>query len=140
MHKTKRRRTRRAGLTLIEVLAVTAILVIMGTLVGLAVRQFSQQAKVNLAKTQIKLFRQGLDLYCQQVGSFPADLAALREPPADLAKPEKWQGPYLKEDIPLDPWDNDYQYELLGPESYRIWSTGPDAAADEDDLVEVESG
>ena len=137
--RQKRRRTRR-GLTLIEVMAVATILVIMGTLVGLAVRGFVQRAKVDVTKTQIELFKRGLDLYWQDFTSYPTELQALREPPSDLPNPDKWQRPYLEEDIPLDPWDSEYQYEFLGPESYRIWSTGPNIDDDQDDISYTKSG
>ena len=52
-----------------------------------------------------------------------------------------WDGPYLEtEGVPLDPWNNSYQYEYPsthGISDYPdIWSWGPDGEdGTEDDIV-----
>ena len=52
--------------------------------------------------------------------------------------PSKWEGPYLDSDLPLDPWDNPYQYVSPGihnPDGFDIWSYGPDGInGTEDDI------
>ncbi len=63
------------------------------------------------------------------VGQYPSaeqGLAALRTAPANLPK---WAGPYLKRDIPVDPWGNPYQYKAPGQHGdYDLISLGSDAA------------
>ncbi|NDV63396.1 hypothetical protein G0Q06_13100 [Puniceicoccales bacterium CK1056] len=47
-----------------------------------------------------------------------------------------WKGPYVIE-IPLDPWGNRYQYVSPGihnPNSYDLWSLGPDGVPSDDDI------
>lgn len=129
MLRTKRRRR---GFTLMEVLLVLAILVILGSMVGFFLAGMQKSAYEDLARSQIGMFENQLDTYRLHVGSYPTTnqgLQALRTPPADLKNPNKWRGPYTNKDIPLDPWDNPYQYELAGAEQYRIWSWGPDGAS-----------
>jgi general secretion pathway protein G len=102
------------------------------------VAQAQKGAYEDLAKSQIALFEEQLDMFRLNVGTYPTTnqgLQALRTQPADLANPAKWRGPYAKKEIPMDPWDRRYQYELIGPEQYRIWSWGVDGVdGTEDDI------
>ena len=100
-----------------------------------------RSAYVNAAKTQINAFHTPLEAYRLDLKSFPTSsqgLQALRTIPADLASPTRWQGPYLDNEIPLDPWDNEYRYEYPGKRQADrpdIWSLGPDGAdGTEDDI------
>jgi len=82
-------------------------------------------------------------MYQQDIGSYPTSqqgLEALRTPPADMVDPTKWHGPYLRKDIPLDPWGNKYIYELQGPATYQIYSAGPDGQPGTDDDIGTVSG
>ncbi len=40
------------------------------------------------------------------------------------------------EEVPTDPWGNQYQYELSSGNKYRIWSFGPDMVEGTQDDVE----
>jgi general secretion pathway protein G len=137
--KSRTRRRRRAGFTLIEVLLVLAILVILGSMVGVFIAGMQSEAYEDLAKNQINMFEQQLELYRLHVGSYPQSqqgLEALIAAPPELPNPAKWRGPYIQKPmIPLDPWDHPYQYELLGPGQYRIWSWGGDGVDGTDDDV-----
>jgi general secretion pathway protein G len=128
MKRNLNRRLRRRGFTLLEVLLVLAILVILTSTVGYYFVGAQRRANMRATAVQINLIEKLLMDYHTDVGSFPATeqgLGALRVAPAGLPT-NKWAGPYAEKDIPLDPWGNPYQYELTGPESFRIWSFGPD--------------
>lgn len=116
-----------SGFTLLELLVV---MVIIGLLAGLVVPQyFAQIGKSNakVAKAQIESFGQALDQYRLDVGQYPTTeqgLIALRMSPAQGGR---WQGPYLKKDVPLDPWGNPYAYRRPGQHGeYDIVSLGAD--------------
>jgi general secretion pathway protein G len=103
-------------------------------------------AYTKAAKAQISSFEQAIDLYRLHVGTYPSasqGLESLRIPPADLKNPAKWQGPYIKDQIPTDPWDNPYQYELLDTSAmslnpYKITSWGADGVeGTEDDISNI---
>jgi type II secretion system protein G len=87
---------------------------------------------INAAKRQIGLLKTPLLTYELDIGSLPTTpqgLDALRRPPADLPNPQKWDGPYLDADVPLDPWSHPYHYCSPGAhnhDSYDLWSSGPD--------------
>jgi general secretion pathway protein G len=127
----KAKNTRRRGFTLIEVMLVMLILVILASLVAMALGPTQRQAKLRAAKAQIGLFEPMLDMFHQDLDMYPSTqsgLNALRYQPNDVTNPAKWNGPYIKSDIPADPWDRPYQYQSPGthnPDSYDLWSMGP---------------
>ncbi len=114
MAYTRRERGRTSGFTLLELLVV---LVILGLLVGVVAPRFFGQvgkSETKLAKAQLRALEDALDQYRLDVGRYPTSeqgLAALNTQPAGEAR---WQGPYLKKDVPNDPWGNAYQYRAPG--------------------------
>lgn len=136
--KRRPRNRKRRGFTLLEVLLVLAILVILGGMVGFYFANIQGQAFSDVAKTQIEAFEDMLEAYRLHTGRYPttaSGLNALIQAPPDLRNPKKWRGPYTDEAIPLDPWDNPYNYEQISPTQYRIWSMGPDMIeGTEDDI------
>jgi general secretion pathway protein G len=119
-------------------LSVSCVLLIVGaSIVSVAVHQAQQRALLNAARAQIGLFENALSIYEMTVGEYPTTaqgLQALVEPPDDLRSPTKWDGPYFAIELPLDPWDNEYQYELR-EEKPVIWSFGPDGVDGTEDDV-----
>ena len=131
-------RRRKGGFTLIELLLV---LVILGVLAAIVVPKFSgrtEQARITAAQSQIATFNTALDAYEVDNGSYPKGrngLDLLVNQPRDQ---QNWMGPYLKSEIPVDPWGNAYVYECPGknnPSSYDIMSMGPDGRAGGDDDI-----
>jgi general secretion pathway protein G len=115
------------GFTLLELLVVVAII---GLLVGyVAPRYFSQVGKseVTSVRAQIDGFEKALDTYRLDTGRYPTTeqgLNALVTKPADALK---WNGPYLRKAVPLDPWGNPYRYKSPAEKGdYEILSYGKD--------------
>lgn len=133
------RGTARAGFTLIELLLVLVILATLSAIVLPKVTGRSQQAKITAARTQISQFEVALDAFEIDVGRYPTTVEGLRaliERPASDS--EGWQQPYLKRDVPLDPWGNDYIYRQPGQyneDGYDLYSYGPDRKMGGDDDI-----
>jgi len=109
-----RRRTRRAGITLIEMLVVMTIIALFAALVGPNLWKKGDQARVTAARAQIHNFMTALGTYKLDTGLFPTSeqgLQALRVKPAEV---NQWAGPYLPQEIPMDPWGHPYMYKYPG--------------------------
>jgi general secretion pathway protein G len=115
------------GFTLVELIVVV---IIIGLLAGLVVPQFIKQeekATAKAAKAQIELFGTALDTFRLDVGRYPTTqegLQALTQKPGGV---ERWDGPYLKKEVPPDPWNKPYLYKSPGEHGpYDILSYGAD--------------
>jgi len=115
------------GFTLLELLVVMVIIGLLAAYVG--PRYFNQVGKseVKAAKAQIDALEKALDQYRLDTGHYPtadAGLNALMSKPADETK---WDGPYLKKAVPMDPWGNAYVYKIPGEHGeYDLLSYGKD--------------
>jgi general secretion pathway protein G len=119
-----------AGFTLIELLIVVIILGVLAALVGPRLFGRVGQSRQAAARVQIELLGAGLDQFKLDVGRYPTSqegLQALQQSPGNAPG---WEGPYLKKDVPKDPWGNPYQYRSPGEHGeYDLSSLGSDGAA-----------
>lgn len=110
-----------------ELLIVLVIVGLLAALVGPSLYQRIKPARQSAAQAQIVNFMTALDSYFVDVGSYPSTregLEALREQPAGAAQ---WNGPYLKQSLPADPWGNKYIYRAPGRSGgFEIVSYGAD--------------
>ena len=103
-----------AGVTLIELLVVVTIIALFASLVGPRLFRQVGRSRATAARAQISSFQTALGVYKLDTGQFPTTvqgLEALRTKPEEL---KGWDGPYLPQDIPLDPWGNPYVYKFPG--------------------------
>jgi general secretion pathway protein G len=128
---------RKRGFTLIEIMAVVLIIGMLSGIVGFAVFQQVEKARVVTARAQVDRLESSLELYNMDNGRFPTTeqgLTALISEPSTAPEPPNYQpGGYLKGgQLPLDPWGNEFQYESPGSNnqgSYDLWSFGKDGIA-----------
>lgn len=121
------RESAQRGFTLLELLVVMVIIGLLASYVG--PRYFSQVGKseVKTARAQIDALEKALDQYRLDTGHYPTTeqgLAALVTQPANEPR---WDGPYLKKNVPPDPWGNPYVYKKPGDHGeYDLLSYGND--------------
>ena len=102
------------GFTLLELLVVV---VIIGLLAGfVAPRYFGQvgQSEVNAAKAQIDALGKARDQYRLDTGNYPSPELGLKALVDRPPNEPKWNGPYLRKAVPLDPWGKPYVYKVPG--------------------------
>ncbi|MEJ6002194.1 type II secretion system major pseudopilin GspG [Paucibacter soli] len=119
------------GFTLLELLVVLVIIGLIAGLVGPKLFSKLDQGKVSAANAQVKYLRSSVDSMRLDLGRFPTTeegLALLMRPPVDPAQAGRWRGPYLADALPLDPWDNPYQYSVPGADGqpFALYSFGAD--------------
>ncbi len=128
-----------SGFTLIELMLVMVILATMAAIVLPKFTGRAKQAKITAAKTQIAQFEVALDAFEIDVGRYPTTtegLRALVEKPATDS--DGWLQPYIKRDVPKDPWESEYVYKYPGQynqDGYDLYSMGPDRKLGGDDDI-----
>ncbi|MCG8314471.1 MAG: type II secretion system major pseudopilin GspG [Pseudomonadales bacterium] len=116
------------GFTLIEIMVVVVIMGILAGLVGVAVFGNVDKAKVEAVKSDLRVISQALDLYRLDNNRYPSTdqgLDALVTRPDD-AKTWPEEGYLKKKEVPLDPWNNPYNYISESNRNYDLYSFGAD--------------
>jgi general secretion pathway protein G len=115
------------GFTLLELLVVIVIIGLLAAYVG--PKYFSQLGKseVTIAKAQIEAFDKALDTFRLDIGRYPTSEEGLNALLVMPATATKWNGPYLKKEVPSDPWGHAYLYKSPGSKGdFEIISLGKD--------------
>lgn len=117
------------GFTLLELLVVMAIIGLLAGYVG--PRYFAQigKSEVKVAKAQLDALEKALEQFRLDTGHYPTQEQGLA---AIIKKPNnepRWEGPYLKKELPLDPWGRAFIYKVPGERGeFDLVSLGKDGA------------
>jgi general secretion pathway protein G len=135
----KRSPLHRAGFTLLEIMLVVLII---GLLIGMAIKFTAGhlgQAQEVAVHGHIENYKTMLLMYQGSNGFLPTTeqgLKALMTKPEGEPKPRNWR--QLMDSPILDPWQQEYFYKQPGqhnPNSYDIYSAGPDRKPDTADDI-----
>ena len=139
----QKKRKKRNGFTLVELMVVIFILGLLTTIVVINVLPSQDRAMVEKARADIATLGQALEMYRLDNLSYPTSsdgLQALVAPPASLATTARYrQGGYIKK-LPDDPWGRPYQYDNPGRQGpgFDLYSLGADGApGGEDDNADI---
>lgn len=127
--------TKQSGFSLVELLIAISIMVLLGTVVGIALKDLPTEGRCDAAKLQVDSFKTAIELYVADNGMPPTQrqgLAALVTKPTDAPIPQKYKpNGYLdSREVPLDPWGNAYAYLAPGSngEPFEVICYGADGA------------
>lgn len=117
------------GFTLIELVVVVIIIGLLAALVGPRLFGRVTQSKQAAAQAQIELFGVALDNFRLDVGRYPTTEEGLDALQSNSGL-DGWDGPYLRKEIPPDPWGHPYAFASPGEHGeYDLISYGADKVA-----------
>lgn len=118
------------GFTLIEIMVVMVILGLLVAVVAPNILGRGEEARIGVAKTQLRNVSNALDLYKLDNFNYPSTeqgLEALVSKPSGSPEAKNWNKDGYLPNVPVDPWGNEYQYVSPGSEGpYDLYSFGPD--------------
>ena len=129
------------GFTLLEIVIVLGIIaVILGGSIAV-VGKLGDGAKIQRVTSDFNTISSAIKMYAINAGGAPTTqqgLIALYIKPSSPPVPKRWTPVDTKKEVPLDPWQNPYQYRNPGkkdPSSFEIYCKGPDGQDGTDDDI-----
>ena len=125
-----------AGLTLVEMIVVLAIIALVAALIVPNVIGRPDQSRVTTANTDIRTIGAALKMYRLDNGGYPTTaqgLKALVERPTAAPVPANWSAEGYLPQLPVDPWGNAYVYQAQGA-AFTLKSLGKDGKEGGDGL------
>lgn len=119
------------GFTLLELLVV---ILIIGLLTGIVAPRLMGQigrSERTVARGQIDALDKAIEAFRLDMGRYPTNAEGLQVLIQAPGGESRWRGPYLKGNVPLDPWGSTYQYRSpgTGGRDFDLVSYGRDKAA-----------
>jgi general secretion pathway protein G len=112
-----------AGMTLIEIMVVVAIIGSIAALVTVNVLNYLDESKVETTRIQIHNVEGALDQYKRRHGGYPTTeqgLIALVEKPSVGKVPDNYPPDGYLKSVPKDAWGNDFIYFSPGVSGHKI--------------------
>jgi general secretion pathway protein G len=117
------------GFTLLELLVVLLIIGMLVAYVGPKYFGEVGKSQTQVAAAQIEGIGQALDQFRVDIGQYPTTTEGLTALYVAPTSETKWNGPYLKKPVPLDPWGTPYVYTIPSTtpgKDYDLVSYGAD--------------
>lgn len=122
----KNKRIKKRHFSLLEVIIAITIVALVATIAVESLTDSVDEANVRTAEIQMSSFKGAVTKYKLSTGKYPNSLEDLVTNPGDSTS---WR--QILEEIPKDPWGNDYMFNLA-PETFNkfeVISYGADGQA-----------
>jgi general secretion pathway protein G len=153
IYEARLRRARRLKRTVIISVAIVVLLAIAGVATWLLVprpstEQRQQAVRGAMARRELNMMAEALERFHEDVGRYPTSAENLNGlihrpaafKPTDDQRVNQWLGPYLDSLPEVDPWGNDYVYEVTDDgQSFSLYSHGPGGESGAGSQFEVTS-
>lgn len=118
----------RKGFTLLELLVVLLIIALLAGYVGPKLFGEVGKARTKTAASQMKSISSALDRYRLDTGKYPEGEVGLKALMTNEGNVPGWDGPYMTNEIPPDPWGRPYVYRVPGDngKDYDLRTLGSD--------------
>jgi general secretion pathway protein G len=131
---------KQAGFSIIEILVALTLLGIVGTFVAGKIFDQLKEGQISATTIQMQNFKARLQEFRRHCGSYPTEeqgLEALISKPTTGKECKRYapNGYIEAEDVPVDPWDEEYIYKSDG-KTFTIISIGPDMEEGTEDDIE----
>jgi general secretion pathway protein G len=93
-------------------ICLLALLVGICTLVFCDPFRRGDHPRTTAARAQIASFQHALERYRGDVGEYPSEQEGLAALWSSSGNRSNWKGPYLRKEVPVDPWGNPYVYRI----------------------------
>ena len=124
----------RAGMTLIEIIIVIAIMATVMAYLATQLTTQQDEAMKDSAKLAMNQIGQSLQLYRVHNAGYPTTAQGLDALVTNPGSAKSWRGPYIEKNKLNDPWGTQFGYESDG-RSYTVICAGPDKQfGTEDDI------
>ena len=123
-YKTVNQMTRSRGVTLVELMVLSAIFAILITMVAQNNFGINNESRVIEVNQNLRSIEGALSVYRKELGDYPSNEEGLTVL-IEAQSTSDWQGPYLRDDLLSDPWNRLYYYERT-PSHYRLYTLGAD--------------
>ena len=119
----RRRGSRRAAFSLVEIMVVLVIIGLLAGVVTVNVRSYMVRAKQNTARQEIATITNAIDSFFAATGEYPTNEQGIE---ILTQGTDKLPEPLLKH-MPVDPWGRPYQYNAPGRNGpYEVICYGQD--------------
>lgn len=119
MKKNEKRKTKKAGFTLVELLLVVTILGVLATVAVMNIGGIGEDSRIKTTQTDIATIEQAVSTYEIRTGKFPSSLE-------DLTKDINGQKGLLDTAALTDKWGTKFSFKNEGGGYFEIRSAGPD--------------
>ena len=126
----------RAGFTLVELMAVIAIIGLLAAIILGVSGYVARKGDMAKAQGEMERTKGAIDEYRVSYGRYWPSSGPITNCPYGGASFSNVMSQFVSDLRLLDPWNRAYYYQFIGTNQFRLWSYGPDGSNGTPDDIE----